>query len=265
MADYLAGFYPDFVEKEEPREIILKLGKMITNRLPVKLGLQKLNKYDPEYWGLAMLLTDEQAELALKMGVRQPKTMADLVKLSGSNLSVADNRSLNTLLYTINDIERIADHALAIAKAGQEMAEKKICFSEAAKKELEMLEKATVVVIQHTICAFVTNDLEQAMKVEPQQQVVNAMVKEIKSRHIRRLRDGQCTVEYGFVLDDLLTAYQRSAAHCSNVAVEMLQVSEGKLEAHEYLNALKAGELQESAQYAERFDRYKKQYEFPEE
>ena len=85
MADYLAGFYPDFVEKEEPREIILKLGKMITNRIPVKLGLQKLNKYDPEYWGLAMLLTDEQAELALKMGVRQPKTMADLVKLSGKD------------------------------------------------------------------------------------------------------------------------------------------------------------------------------------
>ena len=83
MSDYLAGFYPDFVEKEEPRQIILDLGKMITNRIPVKLGFQKLNKYDPEYWGLAMLLTDEQAEVALKMGVRKPKTMADMVKLTG--------------------------------------------------------------------------------------------------------------------------------------------------------------------------------------
>ncbi|MBP3683362.1 MAG: FAD-dependent oxidoreductase [Oscillospiraceae bacterium] len=83
MPDYMAGFYPDFVEKEEPRQIILDLGKMITNRIPVKLGFQKLNKYDPEYWGLAMLLTDEQAEVALKMGVRQPKTMADMVKLTG--------------------------------------------------------------------------------------------------------------------------------------------------------------------------------------
>ena len=81
--DYLAGFVPDFIENEEPREIILKLGKMVTNRIPVKLGMQKLNKYDPEYWGLAMLLTDEMAEVALKMGVRQPKTLDDMVQLTG--------------------------------------------------------------------------------------------------------------------------------------------------------------------------------------
>lgn len=86
MADYLAGFYPEWVDKEEnPRQIILDLGKMITNRIPVKLGFQKLNKYDPEYWGLAALLTDEQAEVALKMGVRKPKTMADMVKLTGKS------------------------------------------------------------------------------------------------------------------------------------------------------------------------------------
>ena len=85
MADYLAGFVPDFVENEEPREIILQLGKMITNRIPVKLGLQKLNKYDPEYWGLSMLLTDEQAEVALKMEVRKPRTMADMIRLTGKD------------------------------------------------------------------------------------------------------------------------------------------------------------------------------------
>ncbi len=83
MSDYLAGFVPDFIEKEEPREVILKLGHMVTNRIPYRLKLKKLTKYDPEYWGLAMLLTDEQAELALKMGVRTPRTMADLVKLTG--------------------------------------------------------------------------------------------------------------------------------------------------------------------------------------
>ena len=85
MADYLAGFVPDFVEKEEPREIILKLGKMITNRIPVKLGMQKLTKYDPEYWGLSLLLTDEMAEIALKMGVRKPRTFDELLKLTGKD------------------------------------------------------------------------------------------------------------------------------------------------------------------------------------
>ena len=113
--------------------------------------------------------------------------------------------------------------------------------------------------------AYRTFDFDLAMKVEPQEQVVDLLVREIKSRHIRRLRDGKCTVEYGFVLDDLLTAFERTADHCSNVAVEMLQVSEGKLEAHEYLSALKSGELYESAAYAERFAKYKAKYTFPED
>ena len=188
-----------------------------------------------------------------------------LVKLSGMQLSVEDNRVLNTLLYTVADIERMADHAVAVGKAALEMEEKKIDFSAQAKAELEVLERAVKDVLDRTVAAYEGFDRELALKVEPQEQVIDALVREVKSRHVRRLRDGQCSVEYGFVLEDLLTAFERTADHCSNVAVEILQVSEGKLEAHEYLNALKAGELQESAAYAERFARYKAQYAFPEE
>ena len=188
-----------------------------------------------------------------------------LVKLSGMNLSVHDNRILNTLLYSISDIERMADHAMAVAKAAQEMEEKKIEFSSQAKGELAVLEQAVLDIVDRTVAAYGSFDREQAIKIEPQEQVVDALVREVKSRHVRRLRDGLCTVEYGFVLDDLLTACERTADHCSNVAVEMLQVAEGKLEAHEYLNALKAGELQESAAFAEQFARYKARYAFPEE
>ena len=188
-----------------------------------------------------------------------------LVKLSGMNLSVSDNRILNTLLYTVSDIERMADHAMAIAKAALEMEEKKIEFSNQAKGELAVLEQAVLDIVDRTVAAYGSFDLEQAIKIEPQEQVVDALVREVKSRHVRRLRDGLCTVEYGFVLEDLLTACERTADHCSNVAVEMLQVAEGKLEAHEYLNALKAGELLESAAFTERFARYKAQYAFPEE
>ena len=188
-----------------------------------------------------------------------------LVKLSGMNLSVSDNRILNTLLYTVSDIERMADHAMAIAKAALEMEEKKIEFSNQAKGELAVLEQAVLDIVDRTVAAYGSFDLEQAIKIEPQEQVVDALVREVKSRHVRRLRDGLCTVEYGFVLEDLLTACERTADHCSNVAVEMLQVAEGKLEAHEYLNALKAGELRESAAFAEQFAHYKAQYAFPEE
>ena len=188
-----------------------------------------------------------------------------LVKLSGINLSVSDNRILNTLLYTVSDIERIADHAVSVGRAALEMEEKKICFSDQAKAELEVLERAITDILSRTVNAYRSFDRNLAMKVEPQEQVVDALVREVKSRHIRRLRDGLCSVEYGFVLEDLLTAFERTADHCSNVAVEMLQVSEGKLEAHEYLSSLKSGELQESAAFAERFARYKAQYAFPEE
>ena len=188
-----------------------------------------------------------------------------LVKLSGINLTVADNRILNTLLYTISDIERIADHAVSVGRAALEMEEKKIHFSRQAQAELAVLERAISDILTRTVNAYRGFDRTLAMKVEPQEQVVDALVREVKSRHIRRLRDGLCSVEYGFVLEDLLTAFERSADHCSNVAVEILQVSEGKLEAHEYLNSLKSGELQESAAFAERFARYKAQYAFPED
>ena len=188
-----------------------------------------------------------------------------LVKLSNMNLSVQDNRLLNTLLYTIADIERMADHATAVAKAALEINNKKIDFSAQAKAELAVLERAVLDVVDHTVAAYANFDLEQAITIEPQEQVVDALVREVKSRHVRRLRDGLCKVEYGFVLEDLLTACERTADHCSNVAVEMLQVAEGKLEAHEYLHALKAGELHESAAFAEQFAKYKAQYAFPEE
>ncbi len=188
-----------------------------------------------------------------------------LVKLSAMNLSVHDNRILNTLLYTVSDIERMADHAMAIARAALEMEEKKIGFSAQAKGELAVLEQAVLDIVDRTVAAYGSFDLDNAVKIEPQEQVVDALVREVKSRHVRRLRDGLCTVEYGFVLEDLLTACERTADHCSNIAVEMLQVSEGKLEAHEYLNALKAGELHESAAFNKRFARYKAQYAFPEE
>ena len=188
-----------------------------------------------------------------------------LVQLSAMNLSIHDNRILNTLLYTVADIERMADHAIAIAKAALEMEEKKIAFSSQARGELAVLEQAVLDIVDRTVAAYGSFDLEGAIKIEPQEQVVDALVREVKSRHVRRLRDGLCTVEYGFVLEDLLTACERTADHCSNVAVEMLQVAEGKLEAHEYLNALKAGELHESAAFNQRFARYKAQYAFPEE
>ena len=83
MADPLGNFVPEFIENEVEREAIVKLAKMITDRVPQKLGMKKITKYDPEYWGLSAMCTDEMAEIALKMGVRKPKTLDQMVKLTG--------------------------------------------------------------------------------------------------------------------------------------------------------------------------------------
>ena len=188
-----------------------------------------------------------------------------LVKLSGAKMNSADNRMLNNLLYTISDIERIGDHAVNLAEAAKEMHEKKVNFSDAAKAELEILEQAVLDMLAKTANAFEYTDLAKAMKVEPHEEVVDSLVREVKSRHVRRLRDGKCSVEYGFVLDDLLTSYERIADHCSNMAVEMLQSAEDKMEVHEYLNALRSGELDESVKYNQRLGKYTARYQFPEE
>ncbi len=241
---------------QRAHEIAGQMAQTSARTMALAMGLTK--NYDPKVMEQVRALEDETDRYEDALGTY-------LVKLSGTNLSVEDNRKLNILLYTISDMERIADHAVSIAKAGQEIHEKTIVFSKQAQKELEVLERAVKAVIDCTVTCYIGLDLEQAMKIEPQEQVVDTLVREIKSRHVRRLRDGECSVEYGFVLEDILTAYERSADHCSNMAVEMLQVAEGKLEAHEYLGALKAGELSESAKFAERFQKYRAEYTFPEE
>jgi len=237
-------------------DVACQMAKAAQESMKVAIGLTK--NYTEEGFEQVHQLEDQTDIYEDALG-------SYLVQLTGQKLSVEDNRSLNTVLYTISDLERIADHAVDIAKAGREMHQKNIQFSKQAQEELAVLERAVMDVISNTVAAFESQDLYQAMKVEPQEQVVDALVKEVKSRHVRRLRDGLCSVEYGFVLEDILTSYERSADHCSNVAIEMLQVAEGKLEAHEYLNALKGGQLQESAQFSERFKKYRARYVFPED
>lgn len=224
----------------------------------MELAMQLIRGFDNKTMDAVQTLEDSTDQYEDALGTY-------LVKLSGINLSVEDNRILNTLLYTVSDIERIADHAVSVSRAALEMEEKKIQFSAQAKEELAVLERAVSDILSRTVESYRSFDRHLAMKIEPQEQVVDALVREVKSRHIRRLRDGLCSVEYGFVLEDLLTAFERSADHCSNVGVEILQVAEGKLEAHEYLNSLKSGQLQESAAFAEQFAQYKAKYVFPEE
>ena len=236
---------------QRAREIAGKMAR--TSLAAMEAAMELTDGYDPEKMERIQALETETDHYEDALGTY-------LVQLTRQELSERDNRSLNTILYTLSDLERIADHAVAVGAAAREMDQKNIRFSEAACQELGVLKKAVLATIRRTVEAYETDDLEGAMAVEPLEQVVDALVKEVKSRHVRRLRDGLCSVEYGFVLEDLLTAWERSADHCSNVAVEMLQMSQGKLDAHEYLNALKSGQLRESHDFTRLFRQLREEY-----
>ena len=159
-----------------------------------------------------------------------------LVQLSGRTLSKEDNRTINTLLHTIGDFERISDHSVNLLETAEEIRDKNIRFSDEALDDLSVLEAALQDIVNRTVDAFQKHDCYAAGKIEPLEEVVDGLVREVKTRHIARLQAGTCTIEYGFVLDDLLTDYERIADHCSNIAVAMIEVADDKFDTHEYLN-----------------------------
>ena len=187
-----------------------------------------------------------------------------LVKLSSRELSHADSQSVNTLLHTISDFERISDHSVNLLSSAEEIHAKNIAFSQDAHEELQVLEGAVQDVLSRTTDAFRKADLHLASKVEPMETVVDELVRAIKARHVARLQAGSCSIEYGFVLEDLLTNYERVCDHCSNVAVAQIEVAQDSFDTHAYLNDLRYGnDTKESEQFRRRLDRYRERYLFP--
>ena len=187
-----------------------------------------------------------------------------LVKLSSREMSHADSQSVNTLLHTISDFERISDHSVNVLSSAEEIHAKSIEFSKDAQEELQVLEGAVQDVLSRTTDAFRKGDLHMAGKVEPLETVVDELVRAIKARHVARLQTGSCSIEYGFVLEDLLTNYERVCDHCSNVAVAQIEVAQDSFDTHAYLNDLRYGnETKESEQFQRRLDRYRERYLFP--
>ena len=181
-----------------------------------------------------------------------------LVQLSGRPLTKENNRTIHTLLHTIGDFERISDHAVNLLETAREIRDKEIRFSAEALEDLGVLESAVQDIVNRTVDAFQKHDCYAAGKIEPLEEVVDGLVREVKTRHIARLQAGTCTIEYGFVLDDLLTTYERIADHCSNIAVAMIEVAEDRFDTHEYLNRLRAG----GGKFEQRYERYRGQYTF---
>ena len=166
-----------------------------------------------------------------------------LVKLGRENLSERDNRQVSKLLHIIGDFERISDHAGNVVESAEEMRSKGLHFSPQAKQELNVLTSAVGEIMDLSLDAFLKDDPDLAVKVEPLEQVVDTLKEQLRNRHILRLQRGECTIELGFVWSDLLTDLERVADHCSNIAGCVIEMSHGSLDVHEYLDYIKGGSI----------------------
>ena len=184
-----------------------------------------------------------------------------LVKLNNKDLSPRDSRSVSVILHCINDFERISDHAVNIIDSAKEMNDKQLSFSVNAMKEFEVYVTAVHKIVHMAVNAYIHNDLENAKVVEPLEQVINGLNAEMKQRHIRRLRKGKCTIELGWILQDLLTSIERVSDHCSNVAVCMIEVKDDEFDTHSYLETLKENNFE---WYKNAIYKYRKEFALPE-
>ncbi len=179
-----------------------------------------------------------------------------LVKLSSLQIGDKDSAEAAKLLRVIGDFERISDHSVNIIESKEEMDEKKLTFSEDAQRELTAICGAVGEIVALSLKAFRDNDIEAAMLVEPLEQVVDRLKEKLRANHIRRMQQGGCSIEAGFVWSDLLTNLERTGDHCSNIAGAVIDTMHGNMDIHESLRAVrKSGE-----EYDREYRRFKEKY-----
>lgn len=180
-----------------------------------------------------------------------------LMKITSKSLSQSQSEEVSKYLHTISDFERISDHALNISEAAKEIHDKDLQFSPEACHELDVIESAVREILSIAVGAFVENDPQRASRVEPLEEIIDGLCDEMKSHHVDRLQSGSCTLNLGFVFNDLLTNYERVADHCSNIAVAIIELESDSFDTHEYLNSVRA---MKSSSFARYYEEYKQEY-----
>ena len=219
--------------------------------LDIALGL--IQKYDEEQAGRV-------ENIEAKVDRYEDELGTYLVKLNNKDLSEKDSHSVSIMLHCIGDFERISDHAVNIMESARELYEKNLSFSVQAKTELQVLIATVGRIVDTAYEVFDKQDMNLTRDVEPLEEIVDELSKELKRRHVNRLRSGECTIEMGFILTDLLTSLERIADHCSNISVCVTQVRENLYDTHSHLESLK-NEPDDS--YFNRLEELQKEYVLP--
>ena len=212
-------------------------------------GLQAFETYTPA-------LAEEIRRREDKTDRAEDRLGNYLIRLSAQPLSQADSEEAAKLLKVIGDFERIADHAVNLLDSAEELRDKQLAFSEAARRELSVLTAAVREVLQLALTAFTQNDLEAAFRVEPLKEVIDGLKEQLRTRHILRLQKGECQVETGFVWSDLLTSLERAADHSSNIAGCVIDADQHRLDLHQTLRAVR----QESEDFRQAYRAYVEKY-----
>ncbi len=236
-----------FLALERSRMLVGDMANAANEAL--KGGLRSLTAYSDEIATHVKNLEDKTDHYEDVLGTY-------LVKLSSQAISETDSAEAAGLLKLIGDFERIGDHATSLIAAAAELSEKDISFSPEAQKELSVICAAVSEVCDTACKAFINNDLEAAAVVESLEEVVDDLKDVLRTRHIKRLQQGGCSIEVGFVWADLLTNLERISDHCSNIAACVIDTTHNNMNLHESVRTVKAGD----ADFVKNYERFKKKY-----
>ena len=229
---------------EQSRQVINSMARCVVKNVTDALSL--VDKYTKD--GFAEVQKEEEL-----VDRYEDKLGTYLVQITRLELTKQQNIMVGKYLHSITDFERMSDHALNIAECAQEMHDKKLNFSKSATHELSVLRSAVSEIVALALKAFVEDDLSVAYRIEPLEEKIDSLCDEMKLHHINRISDGTCTLQLGFVFNDLLTNLERMADHCSNIGVAMIELASGALETHDYYNKL----MEETTdQFKESFAKY---------
>lgn len=232
---------------EQCRNITVELANSAEEAL--KTGVACLKNYSLE-------LAQKVRELEDKTDHYEDILGSYLVKLSTQAVNESDSAEAAGLLKVIGDFERIADHAVNLVESAEEIHEKGLSFTEVASEELSVICAAVEEVVSHAHAAFVDNDMDAASNVEPLEEVVDDLKEALRTRHIRRLQRGQCSIEVGFVWADLLTGLERTSDHCSNIAVCVIDMAQHNMNQHEALRNIRY----DNEEFDQAYNAYCKKY-----
>ena len=185
---------------------------------------------------------------------------AYLIKISGTDVSDTDGKKINGMLHSIVDIERISDYAMSMILLAENMNKTKISFSDAAKKDIEVLNRAASEIIVNTVECYTGDNVKLASTVEPLKSIIDKLILNMRNRHVARLRTGECSGELGVVLTDYINYCDRVAGHCSNIAINVIQSGNILFSEHDYFKDMDEAE---KAEYEKNRNIYKERFALP--